>query len=454
MQVETIIGLRYLRSKKRSAFLSVITFISVAGVALGVATLVVVLSVMTGFEQDLKDKILGANAHGVVLKADDDFIEYRVVMKKAKEVKGVAAAAPFVLGEVMISAPLMTTGSILKGVNPDEVDEVIDLRKNLVEGKLEYLKNPAEIPAVSFFGDMMKQEGDEKETSEKEPDVFEEMEGKKEGEVKEEKKILPGIILGQELAKMLRAFVGDTIHLISPLGDGAIGPMGPVPKARAFRVAGIFFSGFYEYDAKLAYVNLKDAQDFLGMGDSVSGVEIKVGDIDEADKIMAAVHDALGGFPYRTRDWQQMNRNLFSALKLEKLVMFIILIFIVLVASFNIVSALYMFVTEKEKEIAIIKSIGADNGMVSRVFSRIGLIIGGIGTVLGLLAGYALCVFIELHGIRLDPDVYYIEKLPVVMDTLEFIVIAVSAVAISFLATLPPSYLASRLRPVEGLRYD
>ncbi len=266
--------------------------------------------------------------------------------------------------------------------------------------------------------------------------------------------VRPGIILGKELSQSLRASVGDIVHVISPLGDGSVGPSGPIPKSRSFRVAGVFYSGFYEYDMKLVYVRLEELQDFMGFDGTATGVELRLANLDDTANIGASVNTALGGYPYRTKDWRQMNRNLFQALELEKVVMFVILIFIVLVASFNIVSTLYMFVTEKQKEIAILKSMGATNGAIRRIFVTIGLIIGVVGTVFGELIGLGLCLFVKLEGIKLDADVYYIDRLPIEINPYEFLVVAAAAIVTAFLATIPPASLAARTRPVDGLRYD
>ena len=265
-------------------------------------------------------------------------------------------------------------------------------------------------------------------------------------------KSLPGICIGKEMSHTMRAWVGDVMNVVNPLGE--IGPTGPVPRSRAFRVACILYSGMYEYDSKFAYIGIPEAQKFFRLGDNVTGLELKFRDVDAARAEGREVVKALGGFPYRAKDWAEMNRNLFSALKLEKLAMAIILTFIVLVACFNILSTLIMLVLEKTKEIAILKSMGARDASVMKIFVLEGLAIGAIGTAMGLLLGLASCSFIERYGLQLDPDVYYISNLPVNVDPAQFVAVAFISLALSYLATLYPAIKASKLSPVDGLRED
>jgi lipoprotein-releasing system permease protein len=254
------------------------------------------------------------------------------------------------------------------------------------------------------------------------------------------------------MSHQLRAWVGDVLNVLTPLGE--MTPTGPVPRSRPFRVACILYSGMYEYDSKFVYVGLSEAQKFFRMGDNVVGLELKFHDVDAARAEGRRVVAALGGFPYRIKDWAELNRNLFSALKLEKLAMAIILTFIVLVASFNILSTLIMLVLEKTKEISILKSMGARDASVMKIFVLEGLIIGSIGTAMGLLLGLACCSFIERYGLQLDPDVYYISNLPVNADGGQFAAVALISLALSYLATLYPATKASRLSPVDGLREE
>jgi len=262
----------------------------------------------------------------------------------------------------------------------------------------------------------------------------------------------PAIILGRELLRNLGAFVGDEIDMISPIGEP--GPLGMIPKMKKFRVAGFFEAGMYEYDSTLAFINLHTAQNFFGLGDEVTAVEVKVGDPYQSAEIAAKIEKTLS-LPYLARDWMQMNRNLFSALKLEKIVMFIILTLIILVASFNIVSNLIMIVIEKSREIAILKAMGATRRGIMSIFMIHGLIIGTSGTAAGVLGGYMLCELLKTYKfINLPADVYYLSYLPVKISLFDFIVVPAAAIFISFIATVYPSWQAAKVDPVEPLRYE
>jgi len=428
LRFETFVALRHMRSRKRSAFVSLITVISIAGVAVGVTALCVVLSVMSGFEDDLKDKILGTNAHLVVLKFGTDFTGSTEIAEKIRPLKNVKGASPFILNEGMVSSETNISALLIKGIVPDSASSAIDIGKYIDAGSLDFLDDPSKVPLRRNTGD---QPGEV--TTQREPKI-------------------PGIIIGRELQKMLKVVPGDVVSIFSPLGE--LGPSGPIPKMRHFKVVGCFYSGMYEYDAKFVYISLKEAQNFFSMGESVTGIEVRVSDIDKVRAVSDEIKAEIGGYPYRVRTWMDMNKNLFAAIKLEKIVMFVILTFIVLVASFNIVSALIMVVLERAKEIAILKSMGATNGTVMRVFMIEGVLIGIVGTAIGLLAGWLLCIFTASYHFQLDPEVYYIASMPVKMDPMEFVMVAASAILISFLATLYPSLQAAKLRPVEGLRYE
>ena len=418
MRYEWFVGMRYLKAKRKQTFISVITFTSVAGVTLGVMALIVVLAVMSGFEKTLKEKILGTQAHLVLLKAGQEGMDhYEEVAKRVEEVKGVVSAAPFIFNQVMLSSESNVSGVVLKGIDPDRVGKVTELAHNLKVGSLQNLK--------------------------------------KDGEGG-----LPGIILGVELAKHLSVSLNDPIQVISPLGT--MTPMGMMPKMRRFRVVGIFNSGMYEYDNTLAFVSLESAQKFFGMGFSVTGIEIKTDDIYKVKMIGKEIRRKMG-FPFWTKDWMEMNRNLFSALRLEKIAMFIILVLIVLVAGFNIVSMLIMVVMEKSKDIAILKSMGAPSNGILKIFIVEGLVIGVVGTVLGTVLGLGAAFNLEkiteftenLFGFKiLASDVYYIDKLPSQVNPVDVGLIIITAILISLLATLYPSWRASRLDPAEALRYE
>jgi lipoprotein-releasing system permease protein len=418
MKYEWFIGLRYLKAKRKQAFISIITVISIAGVTVGVMALIVVLAVMSGFEKTLKEKILGTQAHLVVLEATQGGMDgYEEVMRKIEEVKGVVSAAPFIVSQVMLSSESNVFGVVLKGIDPDRVGKVTELATNLKAGRLEDLKKS------------------------------------KEGEP-------PGIILGVELSKHLSVSLNDDIQVISPLGT--MTPMGMMPKMKRFRVEGIFYSGMYEFDNTMAYVSIKSAQKFFGMGDRVSGIEIKTNDIYNVKKIGTEIRRKLG-FPFWTKDWMEMNRNLFSALRLEKIAMFIILILIVLVAAFNIISTLIMVVMEKNKDIAILKSMGAPSRSILKIFIIEGGVIGVVGTILGTILGLGAAFNLEkitgfvenLFGFKiLSSDVYYIDKLPSQVNPFDVAMIVMTAILISLLATLYPSWRASKLDPAEALRYE
>ncbi len=326
--------------RPRLAATMLMTLISIGGVATGVWALTVVLSVMSGFEADLKKKILGAHAHGVVLKyGQNDFTEWKEVRDRVLGVPGVAAATPFLYNEVMLSAGNNLTGSILKGIDPVTIGRVTDLPRDMEEGTTRVADATRRDPGAAALA---RRRSATRSTA---PGSGPPRPRRRAGRGRAPREELPGIVVGRELARSLRAGIGDVVNVVSPFGD--IGPAGPQPKSRAFRVAGIFFSGMYEYDAKFAYLDLAEAQRFFGTGASVTGLELKVADVDAARPVMRRVLAALEGYPYRTKDWGEMNRNLFSALAMEKIVMAVILGFIVLVASFIIVATLVMLVLEK-----------------------------------------------------------------------------------------------------------
>jgi lipoprotein-releasing system permease protein len=447
-----------LRSRMPATLL--MTLISIGGVAIGVWALTVVLSVMSGFEGDLKAKILGTRSHGMVMKyGQNDFPEWRQVRQQILAIPGVVGATPFIYNEVMLSADQNLTGTLLEAIDPRTVGTVIDLPRAILpnEGKLEYLEHPERIPPspdVRRGSDALFDDPPPKSRSTgAEPTAPPPPPPRAPPAAAEPRKVLPGVVVGREMARQLRVFVGDTVNVISPLGD--LGPTGPQPKTRPFRVAAVFYTGMYEYDSKFAYIELSEAQRFFGLGDSVTGLEIKVRNVDEARAILHnRVLPALEGFPYRVRDWGELNRNLFSALMMEKVVMAVILGFIVLVASFIIVATLIMQVLDKRREIAVLKSMGAGQPSVMKIFVVEGIVIGAVGTVFGLILGFGTCLLIDKVGIPLDPEVYYISNLPVRMNPTEFVLVALLAMALSYLATIYPASKASRLEPVEGLRSE
>lgn len=432
MRFALLIALSHLRSRKKERGVSAITLISVVGVTIGVAALIIVLSVMAGFEIDLRDKILGSNAHIVVLRYGSSVTDYTQAVEKVEKVPGIKGVAPFVYTEMMIRSAAGASGVILKGIDPKRAGAVIDLVENVVMG-------PDGTPA----------------TREEKQAVLDQL-GERvhtDGQVSEDTEPLPGILIGEELANDLKVFVGDKVHIINPVGGGT-GPFGtPVPDVMAFRVAGIFYSGMYEYDTKWTYITIPDAQAFLKMGDSVTGIEVTVEDIYAVDGISLEIEKALE-YPFYTRHWKNLNRNLFSALKLEKVVMGLILSLIVTVASLNIAGTLILVVLSKGREIAIMKTMGATSHQVRAIFMIEGVIIGLVGATIGTALGLLGCVGLDEYGWPLDTDVYYLDTLPVVVEPHNVVIVALSAVLICFLATLYPASVAAGIDPVEGLRYE
>jgi lipoprotein-releasing system permease protein len=410
MQFELFIGGRYLKTRQKQTFISFITLLSISGVMVGVMALIIVLAVMAGFESDLKSRILGVESHVVLGRYNGQFTDYRNVLKKTLAMEDVVAATPYIYSQVMLRSSAGVSGAILRGILPGSAGSVIQ----------------------SFNG-----------TSLEERFIVEPKEN--------ENKACPGIILGKELARNIGVIKGDTIYLISP--RGMLSPMGHIPAMKRFQVTDYFESGMYEYDGAFAYVHLKDAQKILKMGDAVTGIEIRVNDIYDAEEIGEKIVTEIGS-AYWTKDWMQRNRNLLSALKLEKAVMFIILTLIILVAAFNIASSLIMMVMKKTRDIGILKAMGATSQNIRKIFVFNGMVIGTIGTLCGACLGFVLCILLKQYRfIELDPDVYYITTLPVDLKVLDVVLIASAALVICFLATLYPAHQASRIEPVEAIRY-
>lgn len=379
--------------------------ISVGGVAVGVMALLVVLSVMSGFHLDLQRKILGVNPHVIVMSLKGEMTDYKDVLEKVKDKKDVVSASPFVLGQVMVSVGKRAHGVVLRGIDPSLEVKTTEIAKYIKDGVLDDLKS-------------------------------------KDG--------IHGIVLGKELASNLGVLVGDTINVVSPVGE--IGPLGMLPKVKQFRVAAIFEVGMFEYDSNLVMTEIPPAQEFFGLDDTITGIQLKVKDIYAAKTVRENVQKTLG-FPYYGRDWMQMNKNLLSALKLEKLAMFVILVLIILVASFNIIGTLMMNVIEKSREIAILKAMGATSRGIMTIFMLQGLSIGLAGTVIGIVGGFVIGYSFN-NVIKLPPEVYYLSHLPIKMKLIDFISVSLSAITISFLATIYPAWQAARLNPVEPLRYE
>ena len=427
MPYELMIGLRYLRAKRSEAFISLITMISIVGVMIGVMTLNIVLAVMTGFEEDLRDRILGFNPHIVLVSYAGTIANPDEVVQKVRDTPGVAAAAPLVYSQVMLSSGQSVSGVVVRGVPPDLEEAVIDLQAHLTSGSLAGLGAPFEVLI----------EGSDKDADNNgRPDTT----------------TLTGVILGQELAKQLGLAIGDPVSIVSPLGTPS--PVGPIPKVKRFALAGTFDSGMYDYDSGLLYMGLADAQKFFGLGNAITGVEIRVTDLYDAERVARRLEQTLGT-PFRARDWMEVNRNLFLAFKLEKVVYFIVLTLIVLVAAFNIVATLIMVVMEKRKDIAILKSMGATERSIARIFMLKGLIIGVVGTLLGVIGGYAGCwVLRRYQFVELPKDVFYVSTLPVRVYGENFAAVALVSVVICLLATIYPARQAAGLAPVEVIRYE
>jgi lipoprotein-releasing system permease protein len=421
MGYEWFISLRYLKAKRRQGFISLISIISVAGVAVGVMALIVVLAVMTGFTDSLREKILGINSHIVVQRLGNGITDYKGLSQEILQENGVMAATPYTYSQTMLSAPDASSGAVIRGIDPTTANDVLSLNSQLAKGRVSDLNNGSLSP------------GDSK--TDKLPS-----------------RVLPGIILGKELAKNLHVGINDNIRLFSP--SGPLTPMGVIPKIKTCRVVGIFDTGMYEYDSSLAYISLTAAQDFLELGNNVHGLELKVDDIYKASEIAAKLEEKLG-FGYNVKDWISMNQNLFSALKLEKTAMFIILALIVLVAAFNIISTLIMVVMSKGKDIAILKSMGATSMGIMRIFVYEGLIIGLAGTVIGVTGGLGLCKILSKYQfIKLPSDVYPITTLPIKVLPMDVTLVAISAALITLLATIYPSWQASKIEPAVGLRNE
>src|SRR5436853_167475 len=367
---EAFIGLRYLRAKRRNRTISFNTLISIIGVTIGVAALIATLGIMTGFKEDLQAKILGTNSHIIVTtRTGEPIKDYATLTDKVAAVPEVVAATPFIFKQVLLTSESGSHGVVLRGIDVRREPTVTEIAKTLRAGRLEELDQPPGAPPL----------------------------------------LLPGIIIGKELALRLGVFMGDRLNVVSPVGP--LSALGMLPKVRSYRVVGVFESGMYEYDSSLVYVSIKQAQEFFNMGDAVTGIEVKVADIFAADRIAQAIEHAIG-FPYWARDWMKLNKNLFSALKLEKFMMFILLVLVVIVASFNIVSTLTMIVVEKHREIAILKAMGATGQAVMRIFILHGLVIGIVGTVIGIPLGYSFCWAIQTFY-TLPGDVYYLSRIPV-----------------------------------------
>ncbi|MDR3044565.1 MAG: lipoprotein-releasing ABC transporter permease subunit [Desulfovibrio sp.] len=422
MSFELFVALRYLFARRRQTFISVISVTSILGVALGVASLIVVLGVMNGFTTDLRDKILGANAHGIVMSADrTGLTDAPHLIDRIRQVDGVRGATPFIYSEVMLSTPHGVKGLVLRGIDPQTAPSVLGILSNMTKGSVADLAPRASAAGAGEGGILSGP---------------------------------PGVIIGDELAQRLGVVVGSRVNLLSPAGQKT--SAGFAPRIRPFVVVGVFSTGMFEYDSSLGFVSLDAARDVLGLPDgAVSGVELAVTDVYKADEVAERVTRAVGGYPLYTRHWMEMNANLFAALKLEKTAMAVILVLIVLVGSFSIITTLVMLVMEKTRDIAILMSMGATRGMIRRIFMLQGTVIGAIGTGLGYALGLGVAELLKRYQfIKLPHGVYSLDHLPVLLQWPDMLAIGASSMLLCFVATIYPARQAASLEPAEALRYE
>jgi lipoprotein-releasing system permease protein len=521
------LALRYLRSKKQAS-ISVGTMFAILGVALGVAALATVISVTGGFRSEFREKVLGVSAHVLVLKYTSDFRDYRKVMDTVRTVPGVTGVAPFVINPMMVTRGDRTaTGVLLKGVDPERVNDVLDLPRHITQGSLKGLRVPGSKPpdrrrqslfdesssrkdgspapagstgkldtpggvlaevrkelarskgdagsaATPYVSDAGAPEGTEEEQEIALPadapvgniepdggyasvlsddDTIPEALDPDPCKDAEAVKQLPGIVIGSALQNKLQAKLGDCIQVTSPT-IGFVYSRGAMhaPVAKRFRVIAVFSAGFDQYDSKLVYTDLYESQAFYDSGDSVTGVEMKVADIERAHEIKRVVEQKLASGLYHVMDWEELNRGLFTALRIQQILMSLVLALIIVVAAFTVIATLIMMVLDKKKEIAVLKAMGAPSGALLRTFLYQGAIIGTSGTAVGLALGYGICRVLTVYGLPLDPQVYFISKLPVLLRLSDFVLVGVFAILVCLGATVWPALHAARLRPAEAFR--
>lgn len=409
MSFELFVATRYLFSRRKQTFIFIISLMSILGVAIGVGALVLVLGVYNGMSTDLRDKILGANAHGIVMSQSHFALGENLpeLMSRIRSTPGIVAAMPFIYSEVMLSAGSGVKGVVLRGIDPATAPEVLSMLRPLADGAVKELR--------------------------------------KEG--------APGIIIGDELSKRLFLEVGSRVNLLSPSGQKS--SAGYQPRIRPFEVVGIFKTGMFEYDSSLAFISLESAREILGYPeDYLSGIEITVTDLFNADKTAIALAENLGS-PFYVRSWMEMNANIFAALKLEKIGMFILLTMVVMIGSFSIVTSLVMLVMEKTRDIAVMMAMGATRKMIRRIFIMQGCIIGFIGTMLGYAFGLSLGWLLKNYKfIKLPENVYTLDHLPIIITLSDVLIIGASAMLLCFLATLYPARRAAALEPAEAMRFE
>lgn len=516
MDFALTVATRYLRARRRT-FVSVIGTIAIFGITLGVWALSAVFAITSGFQEAFRDKVLGVNAHVLVLKYGWDFSEYREVMAHVRSTPGVVGAAPFLINPMMITHGERIAGVLVKGVDPTMLGQVLDLPTYLREGSLAGLRPPGstapaapheepsarndrsiddyivrarrelehprgitaprtvldesparralpanapQAPAPTRTDLLPSGETARYELPADQPGD-DPLDGYAQQVARETNRATgsataPGVVVGKTLARNLHLHIGDAVRIISPLtgADSAIVRQGATPRARDFRVVGIFDAGFDEYDSRLVYVDLWQAQRFFDQGDTVTGVEVKVRNIGRARAIGRRIERTLGGGAYHTLDWEALNHNLFTALALQKLALSLVITIIIVIAAFNVIATLVMVVLDKKREIAILKAMGAPQGAILRIFLTQGLAVGGLGTLLGISLGAATCALLANYHFPLDPQVYLIRHVPVRPSVAEFAFTAVVAMLISLAASFVPALWASRLAPVEGLRHE
>lgn len=406
------IALRYLWSRRGEAFISVLTVISILGIAVGVAVLNIVMSIMTGFEYELKTRLLGANSHVIVRNVAGALSDWERMVAKTEEVPGVQSVNPFTYNQALLRSKSHSSGLLLRGVAPgsDGAKQVEDY----LQATDREFRFSLGVPADG----------------------------------------IPPIVLGEEFMRSAGLIAGDIISLLAPQVQSS--PFGLIPRYKRFRVVGPYRSGLAEYEGSLGYLSLADAQRFFELGSRVSGLEVRVNDVDLAPKIARAVAAKLSEVApgVYVQDWTELNRGLWDAMRLEKSAQFAVLLLIVIMASFSIVSTLVMIVIEKRRDICILRTLGAKARDVSRIFRIQGAVIGATGTVLGVLLGISGCILIQEYGFPLPEKIFPVSTLPVRMEAMNFVVTAAASFAISLLATIYPAYRAGRIQPAEGLRYE
>ncbi len=510
MGLSITLAARYMRSRKRES-ISVGTLLAICGVALGTMALVTVLGVTGGFRAEFREKVLGVNAHVLVLKYSSEFREYREVMEKVEKDPDVVGAAPFVINPMMVThADKTATGVLLKGVDPERMQRVLDLPRHIVTGTLEGLRRPGakpperkksiesyvqssepgarDQPEVDLLGVVRNElEAHDSKSAQKsvgaqaaeqadgpgsqaEPHRVNgsiEPAGGFEGDLPEDDVLegivtdpcaaggegLPGIVIGTSLQRTLGVKLGDCVQVTSPtIGYAYSGGQLRPPVAKQFRVQGTFEAGFDQYDSRLMYTDLYEAQAFYGAGDTVTGIEMRVRDIERSQEVTERIDKLLSNGIYHTMDWEELNHGLFTALRIQQILMSLVLALIILVAAFTVIATLIMIVFDKTREIAVLKSMGAKDSALLRTFLYQGLVIGVVGAGLGLLIGFLLCKWVLAYGLPLDPKVYFISRLPVIIRPADFALTGLFAVLVCLGACLWPAMHAARLRPADAFR--